>query len=202
MGAEASLYRVKGAETFGEETIVEKVRLPKRYRSKELDERMSVERIRMESKLMSEARSFGVAVPVIFDIDVAGRRIVMEFIEGKMAKDLINSDYRTKNALCRKIGFNIGILHKNGVIHGDLTTSNMILSEGRLYFIDFSLGFKSDEVEHKGVDLHLLNEAFKSSHPTEDGLFKTALRGYREAYPDAEKVIKKMSEIEKRGRYT
>jgi Kae1-associated kinase Bud32 len=202
MGAEASLYERADIDGIGGEKVLEKVRLPKRYRDKGLDGRLSEERLRTEAKLMVEARALGIRVPVIYDIDIKGKRIVMERIVGRTVKDVLSSGEGEKGAICRMVGANIGLMHANGVIHGDLTTSNMILADEDLYFIDFSLGRKSDEIEEKGVDVHLLNEAFKSSHPDHPELFEIALEGYREANPDAELVIRKMHEIEKRGRYT
>jgi len=201
-GAEASLYESSEYKTYCEGKVVEKIRVPKRYRSNILDQRLTDERIKTEAKLMADARTRGIAIPIIYDIDLVKKKIVMEHIEGKMVKDILNSEYKGKNALCQKIGTSIGILHRNDIIHGDLTTSNMILSKGNLYFIDFSLGFKSKEIEHKGVDLHLLHEAFKSSHPENFSLFRSVLKAYRSAYPHALQVEKKMVEIEKRGRYT
>jgi Kae1-associated kinase Bud32 len=200
-GAEASLYEIKVPGSTSEK-IIEKVRVPKRYRSRELDEALSVVRLKTEAKLMAEARALGISVPIIYDINLIEKKLVMEFIEGKMVKDVLNSRYKNKRELCRNIGTSIGMLHKNHIVHGDLTTSNMLLSKDRLYFIDFSMGAKTKEIEDKGVDLHLLHEAFKSSHPGSPELFEGALKGYKSAYPDAQLVLDKMKEIEKRGRYT
>ena len=200
-GAEASLYEIVASEPISENTV-EKIRIAKRYRSHELDEALSVERLKTEAKLMAEARALGISVPIIYDINLTERKLVMELIDGRMVKDILNSKYKNKRELCRNIGACIGTLHRNHIVHGDLTTSNMLLSNDRLYFIDFSMGAKSKEIEEKGVDLHLLHEAFKSSHPTDPKLFESALKGYKSEYPDAHLVLDKMKEIEKRGRYT
>jgi Kae1-associated kinase Bud32 len=202
VGAEASLNLMDGTGSLEGKKLVEKTRLPKRYRNADIDERLSLERLKTEAKLMSEVRGLGISVPIIFDINVRERKLVMEFIDGKTVKDVLNSEYGEKNDLCRRIGECIGELHKGDIVHGDLTTSNMMLSEGRLYFIDFSMGAKSKEIEDKGVDLHLLFEALKSSHPELPEVIDIVLDGYRMANPDAEAIIGKMEEIEKRGRYT
>lgn len=202
IGAEASLHEVPGKGSLEGRRVVEKTRVPKKYRNGDLDKRLSWERMRAEARLMAEVRSFGIPVPIIYDVDLEARRLTMEFIEGVTAKEFLNSDRESKHELCRNIGMYLGTLHRNDVVHGDLTTSNMIMSTGLLYLIDFSMGSKTREVEDKGVDLHLLAEAFKSSHPSSPELLERALEGYREAYPDAEDVVSKMAEIEKRGRYT
>jgi N6-L-threonylcarbamoyladenine synthase/protein kinase Bud32 len=202
IGAEASLHEIPGSGSLKGKRVVEKTRLPKRYRNEELDRRLSNERMKTEAKLMAEVRTLGIPVPIIYDVNPNERKLFLEFIEGITAKEALNSDYGEKDALCVEIGRHLGTLHRNDVVHGDLTTSNMILSGERLYLIDLSMGAKTREVEDKGVDLHLLAEAFKSSHPESPDLFDRAMDGYREVYPDAEEVLRKMAEIEKRGRYT
>ncbi len=124
----------------------------------------------------------------------------MEFVDGPTAKEVLTSG-NGEGEMCYGIGFLAGRLHGGDIIHGDLTTSNMILSGDRLYLIDFGLGERSGELEAKGVDLHLLHEAFLSAHSEKSHLYEEVLRGYRDAYPDAKAVIAKAKEIEKRGRY-
>ena len=200
-GAEASLFEVLGPTYLGRERAVEKRRLPKRYRAKELDERIRDGRLRNEVRLMVEARSAGIPVPIVYDIDLGNKAILMERIEGSTVKAVLESGYGRKKALCRRIGRYVGILHANDLTHGDLTTSNMLLADERLYFIDFNMGARTGELEDKGVDLHLLCEAFKSSHPGHPEFLGFALEGYRESYSGAGSVIDKVGEIEKRGRY-
>jgi TP53 regulating kinase-like protein len=115
----------------------------------------------------------------------------------------INKDER--RSLCLRIGELIGKLHRIGVIHGDLTTSNMILnSEGKVFFVDFGLGEKTKELEARGVDLHLMKRALQSTHFrfTEE-CFDAVIDGYSKVF-DAETVktvLDKIKEIERRGRY-
>jgi len=100
------------------------------------------------------------------------------------------------------VGRLIGKLHSAGIIHGDLTTSNMIMKDGKLYFIDFGLGFFSRKLEDQGTDLKLLKEALKSTHfKIMDVCWKNILKGYRTEYPKAEMVLKRVEDIEKRARY-
>jgi Kae1-associated kinase Bud32 len=198
-GAEAEIF----LSVWNGRDVVIKNRLVKSYRHEEIDRRLREARTKLEAKLISEARSFGVSTPIIYDVDTHESKIVMEHISGKQIKEVLpQADEEKQKILCRKIGTCVGKLHKNHLIHGDLTTSNMILMDERIYFIDFSLGGKNKEIESKGVDLHLLSEAFESTHSEIFDKFKYVLEGYKEEYNEADKVITKVKEIEKRGRYT
>jgi Kae1-associated kinase Bud32 len=198
-GAEAEIHFAE----WKSRKVALKKRIPKTYRLKEIDKRLREARTKLEAKLISEARSLGVSTPLIFDVDRVKSQIMMEFIQGERIKEaLYQADFEKQKSLCLDIGKSVGKLHKNHLIHGDLTTSNMILMDDRIYFIDFSLGGKSKEIEAKGVDLHLLSEAFESTHSEILELFDYVLEGYKSEYSDADKVIKKVKEIEKRGRYT
>jgi TP53 regulating kinase-like protein len=130
----------------------------------------------------------------------------MEFVEGKQVKEVLNSlSKEERTNLCKHIGKLIGRLHKNGIIHGDLTTSNMILTpNGKVVFVDFGLSERSIELEAKGVDLHLMKRTLNSTHYKHaKESFKAVMEGYAEAVGQekTKKVIAKIREIEKRGRY-
>ena len=121
-------------------------------------------------------------------------------------KGLLNTASKeTRHALCSQIGESTGRLHSAGLIHGDLTTSNMIQADdGTLYFVDFGLGEKNIELEAQGVDLHLLKRALQSTHFLFwEGCFQAVLSGYAtvRGREIAEKVYEKIREIERRGRY-
>jgi TP53 regulating kinase-like protein len=103
-----------------------------------------------------------------------------------------------------KIGESIAQLHSHGLIHGDLTTSNMIINpQNKLYFVDFGLGEKNSELEAQGVDLHLLKRALQSTHyQFWEECLQNVLCGYSSIFGvEAEKVYEKIREIERRGRY-
>lgn len=198
-GAEAELRKTE----FLGRAAVEKVRVPKAYRLAALDEDLRRVRIRMEARLMSEARAAGVAVPVLYDINLVDNKIVMEFIDGPTVKEVLDRGGPEARTAAREIGRIAGRLHKAGIIHGDLTTSNMILRGGRIVMIDFSLGGKGDTAEERGVDLHLLREALTSAHKNAAAYYREVLAGYREILGDrAGETIAKVKEIEGRGRYT
>lgn len=207
MAKEILLYQ--GAEAKIVKTIylgypvVEKRRVNKRYRIQEIDTRLIAMRTREEAKLMSSARKQGVCVPIIYDVDHLNGVITMEYLEGSRIKDIYNtlSDEKRKD-ICQSIGENIGRLHNGDIIHGDITTSNMILSNERIHFIDFGLGEINQDVEAKGVDLHVLMEALESTHSIYANEFKYVMEGYTQSFKgNPVEVEHKIKDIVKRGRY-
>jgi TP53 regulating kinase and related kinases len=201
-GAEANLYLAD----WHDRKVVFKKRLPKKYRQAQLDAQIRVYRTIHEPQLMHEAKRAGVFSPMIFLVDVKNTFIVMEYIEGTQVKQLLYeiSEEERRN-VCFKIGQDIAKLHRFGLIHGDLTTSNMIMnSEGRVFFVDFGLGEKDDGIEARGVDLHLMKMALQSTHYQFAGdCFKSVIDGYG-SIMDVESlksVLRKVKEIERRGRY-
>jgi len=197
-GAEAELHRTK----WRGRAAVTKARVPKRYRNPSLDEELRRARIRTEAKLIGEARAAGVSVPTLYDIDLVENRLVMEYIEGPTAKTVLDGGSKRTRVLCRQIGEAIARLHRADLVHGDLTTSNMILRDGRLVLIDFSLGEKTRSVEAKGVDLRLLKEALTSAHALGSEYYDAVVASYRRRYRGAREILAKVTEIEERGRYT
>ena len=201
-GAEASLFV---ADWHGRRVVI-KTRLPKKYRPEKLDLTIRTYRTVHESQLMSEAKKAGVPTPTIFQVDVENATIVMEFVEGKQLKQLLGSfSPKEREQVCFLVGELIGKLHRHGVVHGDLTTSNMIFgTDGRIFFVDFGLGEKNSELEARGVDLHLLKRALQSTHyQFADECFQTVMKGYAAFVGEAETkdVLSKIREIERRGRY-
>ena len=201
-GAEANLYL---ADWHGRRVVLKK-RLPKEYRPVKLDEQIRTYRTVHEPQLMHEAKEAGVPTPKIFLIDVKHTTIIMEFIEGKQIKLLLNdlSEIERQN-LCFGIGQLIAKLHKKSVIHGDLTTSNMIINaHGKVFFVDFGLGEKSEELEARGVDLHLIKRALESTHyQFAESCCRSVIDGYGSLLSSKElkSILEKIREIERRGRY-
>jgi Kae1-associated kinase Bud32 len=198
-GAEAKICKSK----YMNYDVVEKRRISKSYRIKEIDKQLISSRTREEAKLMIEARKYGVSVPIIYDVNLEKGIITMDYIKGNRIKDILNNLNEEERAIiCKKIGENIARLHNNDIIHGDITTSNMILLDDMIHFIDFGLGEKNSEIEAKGVDLHVLMEAINSTHSKYSNCFDYVLDGYKkELKNDANLVIRKIDEIVKRGRY-
>jgi len=198
-GAEAEIIL---SEYLGKK-VVQKKRVTKSYRIKEIDSHLIASRTKEEAKLISESRKSGVSVPILYDVDLQKGILTMQYLNGKRIKDIINHvDERKRKNLCIKIGENIAKLHNCDIIHGDLTTSNMILLDDHIHFIDFGLGSKCDEIEARGVDLHVLMEAFESTHSKYPQCFEYVLVGYKKEYSsNANAVINKIDHIVRRGRY-
>jgi Kae1-associated kinase Bud32 len=180
--------------------VVVKERVPKSYRAVELDQRLRTSRTRSEAQLMCLAREAGVRTPLVYDVDVTRCVIVMELLEGITAKAALQ-DLPNRSELAYCIGNRVARLHRAGIIHGDLTTSNMIFQGKEPCFIDFGLGEKSREPERMGVDMHLLKEALGSAHSEHCALYDCVAAGYVEDYPEGERVLALVEEIESRGRY-
>ncbi|MDH7508384.1 MAG: KEOPS complex kinase/ATPase Bud32 [Methanomassiliicoccales archaeon] len=184
-------------------TVIVKSRVPKNYRHPELDRQLRAQRTKNEARLIREARQLGVPTPIIYDIDLHKAELVMEKIEGERVKDALSkADSKDLERICLEIGRLTAMLHRNGIAHGDLTTSNMILRDDKIWLIDFSLGEKNAKIEELGVDFHLLKEAFLSAHSEIFDKFQIVIDSYREHFENADAVIKRMKEIESRGRYT
>lgn len=201
-GAEASLF----LEQWHGRKVMMKRRLPKKYRLPQLDERIRSYRTVHEPQLMHQSKETGVPTPTILMIDVKEANIVMEFIEGQQVKQILHAlTTEERRKLCNHIGVLIGNLHNYGIIHGDLTTSNMILtSHWKIVFVDFGLGEFSTELEARGVDLHLMKRAFQSTHfEHANECFQAVLEGYVKVVGEklTEDVLEKIREIEGRGRY-
>lgn len=198
-GAESIIYK---DEFEGSKCLV-KERIQKKYRLDQIDSELRKTRTRKEVKLLNEARKFGVNTPAVLHVDENKSKIVMELVEGTRMKEYLNSasDSDVKK-ICVDIGKVVGKLHANGIVHGDLTTSNMILKDGKIFLIDFGLGEFSKRIEDQGVDLNLLQEAFKSTHYKILNLvWENILKGYKQEYTNADEVLRKVEEIEKRARY-
>jgi TP53 regulating kinase-like protein len=201
-GAEASLYLMK----WQNRKVIAKKRLPKKYRPPSLDEQIRTYRTVHEPQLLHGAKRAGVPTPLIYQVNVEEATIIMEFIEGKQVKELLNNQPEDERRLvCMEIGKSIGKLHRSGIIHGDLTTSNMILNpEEKIVFVDFGLGEKTSELEAKAVDLHLMKRALQSTHfRFAQQCFDAVMRGYSSVLglERTKEVLEKIGEIEKRGRY-
>lgn len=180
-----------------------KDRISKKYRHPELDKKLIKQRTKKEAKLLEKASKI-IDAPNpenIKEIEHAKtpNKIIMPLITGKkLSENLEQLDWKT---ICKQIGSSIAKLHDNNIIHGDLTTSNMILTkEGVLYFIDFGLGFISPRIEDKAVDLHLIKQALEAKHFS---IWKECWAIIEKNYnsKDGKKVLKQLQKVESRGRY-
>ncbi|MEM2175697.1 MAG: Kae1-associated kinase Bud32 [Archaeoglobaceae archaeon] len=184
------IYLGGEAEVILGEVVIKK-RKPKRYRIREIDEMLRFKRTKTEAKLISLARRLGVPTPIILDVEED--TIVMEKVEGIPVKECMNEE------ISREIGRMVAKLHNANIIHGDITPMNIILSNGKLYFLDFGLAFIDNRIEAKGVDVHVYFESLKAGFENWENLKKAFIEGYLEL--GKSEVIKRAEEIESRGRY-
>ncbi|XP_044069242.1 EKC/KEOPS complex subunit TP53RK [Siniperca chuatsi] len=209
-GAEARVYR---AEFLGKPTIV-KERFPKRYRHPVLDEKLTHRRTVQEVRSILRCRRAGISAPVVYFVDYTSHCIFLEEIVGSSTvRDHIASTQQSDSCkepelerLAEKVGQILARMHDEDVIHGDLTTSNMLLrcgqedGESDLVLIDFGLSYISALPEDKGVDLYVLEKAFLSTHPNTEALFEKLLKSYTASSKKSSAVIKKLDEVRLRGR--
>lgn len=196
-GAEADIY----VTIWNGLDSILKIRKKKDYRVHSLDMRIRTLRTIREAKMISEAKSFGITTPLVYFVDEKKCKIYLQLIKGKLVRDLpLNKIIK----ICTEIGKIVGTLHKNGIMHGDLTTSNFILSNQGLVILDFGLSQKTDKVDDYAIDLRLFKEVLNSAHAqiVEDAWLSFVL-GYRKILGNmlTEKVLSHVSVIEKRGRY-
>jgi TP53 regulating kinase-like protein len=218
-GAEAKIYTGR----FENQLMIAKERFKKSYRHPELDKSLIKKRIKNETKLLTKAGLIGVNVPKVFQSDTENGIILMEFIQDsitcrelfinlyKSIDETLNKDDILKSA-STKIGQVIGLLHKNDIVHGDLTTSNMLIKtkaswndfveNNIIYFIDFGLSFISSTMEDKAVDLYVLERAILSTHSNQaDKIFQFILDSYSKEYSsNSSQVLDRLDQVRLRGR--
>ncbi|KAM9178408.1 EKC/KEOPS complex subunit TP53RK [Mergus octosetaceus] len=206
-GAEARVYR---GRFLGRAAVV-KLRFPKRYRHPALEERLSRRRTAQEARSLLRCRRAGIPAPVVYFVDYVTNCIYLEDIVGSITiQDHINSvqdsgsDTSSLLNLAEKMGELLARMHDEDLIHGDLTTSNVLLRPPAekldLVLIDFGLSFISGLPEDKGVDLYVLEKAFLSTHPNTETLFKALLKTYGATSKKSGPVMKRLDEVRLRGR--
>jgi len=194
-GAEAELWK---ADLRGEKALLKK-RVFKSYRNKELDEKIRERRTTIEANLLRKARETGVNTPKIFQTNKEKKEIWMELIEGKRVKDVLKKE--NVKEICLEIGKGIGKMHSAGLVHGDLTTSNILLKGKELYFIDFGLGLHSKKIEDKAVDLLVFKKTFEATHCELMQGWDFIQKGYLKEFAQGKEVIERITAIENRARY-
>lgn len=202
-GAESYIYEI---ELYGRKALL-KLRVEKRYRSRALDERLRTRRTVSEAKAILEALKHGVDAPAVLYVDVERAAIVLEKVEGVLLRDLIESEGPTDRVLAvvEKLGEQAARLHEAGIVHGDLTTSNVVVAEGeRPVIIDFGLAERSSHELDMAVDVHLFLRSLESTHPEHvELLYNAFLRGYARVRgaEAAERVRALVEKIRSMGRY-
>ncbi len=205
-----ALILVRGAEadvsdgTWMDRPAIVKARIPKAYRHPDLDAAIRADRTRDEAHLLVAARQAGVPVPVVYDIDRQGATITMERITGQPLRHVLEAEgLQASRARFTLLGRIIARLHAAGLTHGDLTTSNILVPDGRdgIVLIDFGLGQATEEDEPRAVDLHLMEEALEATHPEATALMEDFVSSYMEHFGRATHVLKRLDDVRERGRY-
>ena len=193
-GAEAIIY-LEGGKLVKE-------RISKKYRVPELDLRLRKIRTQREAKLLENALKAGVAVPRVYRTDMRSYKIYMEHITGQPLKDVLESaDEHSLKDICTKIGSALSTLHDANIVHNDLTSSNMIYSDGRVYYIDFGLGGTSTRIEDKAMDLVVFKRSLQVAHSRR---FRTIWACLMDAYKGTKQlseIMARVDAIERRARY-
>ena len=200
-GAEADVMR---GDWQGLDAVY-KIRKPLLYRLTVLDDAIRKQRTIHEAQMIHLAKEAGVSSPYLYDVDLPSSTLVMEYVKGDRLKDLIGSmSKRRAELVFNEFGSSAGALHKAGIMHGDMTTANVIARGGALVFIDFGLSTRTSRVEDHAVDLRLIKETMAGAHPDEA---PAALEAFNRGYAGvagqarARAVLKQLQAIERRGRY-
>jgi TP53 regulating kinase-like protein len=217
-GAEARIY--KG--TFLSLPCIIKQRFPKAYRHPLLDQKLLSRRHTQEARSILRCSKVGIDVPTLYHVDSTSHTLIMEHIAGHTVKHTLAALQRQQEEegrrggegrgeevereimeVAEKVGAAIGRLHEADVIHGDLTTSNMILRDGThsLALIDFGLSYTCKVAEDKAVDLYVLERAFLSTHPDTEKVFERIMSVYeRTAGKGAKQTLARLELVRARGR--
>ncbi|GJM84586.1 hypothetical protein PR202_ga00269 [Eleusine coracana subsp. coracana] len=161
-----------------------------------------------EARCMTKARRLGVPTPVLYAVDPLRHTLTFEYVDGLSVKDIllqfgsngVNEEHL--NDIATQIGNAVGKLHDGGLVHGDLTTSNMIIKSinNQLVLIDFGLSFTSTIPEDKAVDLYVLERALISMHSSCGNVMEKILAAYRKASKQWCATTNKLAQVRQRGR--
>lgn len=196
-GAEGDIFLT----LWNKKKAILKARKKKNYRNPSLDQRIRKQRTIRECEIISSVKSFGIHTPLIYYMDTKNCTIFMQHIPGTLVSDLPEIKLIK---CCTEIGRIVGVMHKNGIMHGDLTTSNFIVSRKKMFVLDFGLANKTTKPEDHAVDLRLFKEILTSAHvKIMNKSWSNFLKGYKTVVGPARfnKIINLVTVIESRGRY-
>lgn len=222
-GAEAKIYI---SDFHGKRCII-KERFSKSYRVKELDDKLTKQRILNEVRNITKLHKIGVNTPYILFVDLFQRKIYMEYInKSVLLKNILNRIYYDQftiqkysnliNNIINSTAKYLAKIHNNNIIHGDLTSSNILLVYNNsnnieedilfhqefnsFYFIDFGLSYVSQENEDKAVDLYVLRRAIISANPKSEEIFNQILEKYKVYVNNGNSIVNVLLKVEQRGR--
>lgn len=213
-------YKGEKVTNGNNEICVLKYRPSKRYRHPQLDKTITKQRTRGEAKVMEKLYSNGFNVPKLLYVDQAKGSIWMTYLgytlENGDPSSLKNwlweqehesgYDNNVVKDVLIAVGEFIGKMHLDGVVHGDLTTSNIVVMKNRsVGLIDFGLASQKAPVEDKAVDLYVLERALLSTHSSHAEEYgKWLIEGYNLAHSlspiEGTSVERRLQEVRQRGR--
>ena len=200
-GAESLIYKI---EQWGSSYVL-KWRQSKPYLLKDIDSLLRKSRTSRECKMLTVSRSLGVPTPAVYSVNLDKHMILMDYISGNQFKQLAEHISQSELiSLSRRFGRLIALLHQGNIVHGDPTTSNVIIDEkSRMWIVDFGLSEMNATIEMKGVDLHLIHRALETTHwEFQETMLDATLEGYVEVLENtAEPILARMKAIRERGRY-
>lgn len=178
-----------------------KTRRPKGYRHPDLDRKIRQGRTMRESEMLHAVKLLGVRTPLVYLVDMKRCEIIMQHVNGTPVHSLENGRIV---GLSGEMGRIVGIMHRGGIVHGDLTTSNFMLCGDLLYLLDFGLASRTVRAEDHAVDLRLFKEILNSAHaPIMVESWRRFLAGYGRTVGAArsKRILGIVASIEARGRY-
>jgi len=219
-GAEAKLYK---SQLFGRNIMI-KERFSKKYRHPQLDKKLTRKRTLQEVRAMLKCRKAGIKTPLPYFVNYLSHEIFMEEIVNSITlREEVDALLQLQDIgkdrlryIAAEIGLVVAKMHMINVVHGDLTTSNILIVKENdedivgdksyiltFTLIDFGLSCTSDLYEDFGVDLYVLEKALLSTHPNTEWVFQLILDSYLHNISDVKKreeTLSKLEEIRMRGR--
>merc|ERR1712076_45736 len=133
-GAEACLYILKDPNNISHNgRFLLKKRLLKKYRHAELDKKLTTKRITQEGRTLLKCQRLGIKVPIVYLTDLNERVILMEYLHDYQSLRNFIESHTYESQLLKTLAVDVAKLmakmHDSGVIHGDLTTSNLLVKE-------------------------------------------------------------------------
>ncbi|KAF9582708.1 TP53 regulating kinase [Lunasporangiospora selenospora] len=195
-GAEAKVYLAP----FCQRQTIIKERFAKAYRHPTLDKKLTSRRVVQEARCLTRCQKAFIDTPTVYMVDVDQSLIYMEYIEGFSVRDyLVTTEGGlpvSQSRLAKEIGQRLGLMHNIDVVHGDLTTSNLLMRQESqtVVLIDFGLSYVSNLIEDKAVDLYVLERAFSSTHPNTEVMFAQILEAYGESGKASKQILKKLED--------
>ncbi len=194
---------------------IKKFRRVRKWRHPELDYRLTKSRLIAESRTLLKLQHFAFPCPSIYHLNLKKGIMYMEKIKGITLVQTLQSQIPKNDSdlIFTKLGKILRELHLCGITHGDLTTTNIIISGDEVILIDFGLSQSTFEVESFGLDFHVLYECLQATHPNYPEAMQKIIESYLNfnqefrneseggIIPPSKDVISRFEQIKSRVRY-